>query len=168
MCFRYSLSFFLLCLSFSVVFSSQGGLERLGSWQEEGHGRLCGPGARCLTERAFSVIRAILLFSPPPVLQERVLEFYRRTFSVHMSQSGVAVVAVEPKLGGLCPGCDAVHRLCWCQEALHQLQELSHILWVKEETFWWHHNCLDNINNIIITLVVSAFDNTVNSYNWFA
>ncbi|KAI7812855.1 anaphase-promoting complex subunit 2 [Triplophysa rosa] len=109
-----------------------GGLERLGSWQDEGHGHLCGPGARGLTERAFSVIRAILLFSPPLVLHERVLEFYRRTFSVHMSKAGEAVVAeesaVEPNLGGLCPGCDAVPQLCWCQEALHQLQELSYIL----------------------------------------
>lgn len=109
-----------------------GGLERLGSWQDEGHKELCGPGARGLTERAFSVIRAILLFSPPPVLQERVLEFYRRTFSIHMCQVGEAVEAeestAEPDLGGLCPGCDAVPQLCWCQEALQQLQELSHIL----------------------------------------
>nr|XP_055056971.1 anaphase-promoting complex subunit 2 [Misgurnus anguillicaudatus]XP_055056972.1 anaphase-promoting complex subunit 2 [Misgurnus anguillicaudatus] len=109
-----------------------GGLERLGSWQDEGHGGLCGPGARGLTERAFSVIRAILLFSPPPVLQERVLEFYRRTFSVHMSQTGEAVEAEEgtgePDLGGLCPGCDSLPHLCWCQEALQKLRELSHIL----------------------------------------
>ncbi|XDV20024.1 hypothetical protein PO909_025408 [Leuciscus waleckii] len=109
-----------------------GGLERLGSWQDESRGGLCGPGARGLTERAFSVVRAILLFSPPPVLQERVLEFYSRTFSVHMSQAGEAVEAeegtAEHNEGGLCPGCAALLHLCWCQEALEQLQELSHIL----------------------------------------
>uniref|UniRef100_A0A8C8D2X4 Anaphase-promoting complex subunit 2 n=1 Tax=Oncorhynchus tshawytscha TaxID=74940 RepID=A0A8C8D2X4_ONCTS len=65
-----------------------GGLERLGTWQDEGRGGLCGPGARGLRERAFSVIRAILLFSPSAVLQERILEFYSRTFSVHMTQEG--------------------------------------------------------------------------------
>ncbi|XP_056091772.1 anaphase-promoting complex subunit 2 [Rhinichthys klamathensis goyatoka] len=109
-----------------------GGLERLGSWQDESRGGLCGPGARGLTERAFSVVRAILLFSPPPVLQERVLEFYSRTFSVHMSQAGEAVEAeegsAEHDVGGLCPGCASLLHLCWCQEALEQLQELSHIL----------------------------------------
>lgn len=119
----------ILLLLFSFF---QGGLERLGSWQDESLGGLCGPGARGLTERAFSVIRAILLFSPPPVLQERVLEFYSRTFSVHMSQAGEAVEAEEGTAehdeGGLCPGCAALLHLCWCQEALEQLQELSHIL----------------------------------------
>lgn len=109
-----------------------GGLERLGSWQDESRGGLCGPGACGLTERAFSVVRAILLFSPPPVLQERVLEFYSRTFSVHMSQAGETVEAEEGTTehddGGLCRGCAALLHLCWCQEALEQLQELSHIL----------------------------------------
>ncbi|XP_051961159.1 anaphase-promoting complex subunit 2 [Xyrauchen texanus] len=106
-----------------------GGLERLGSWQDEGRGGLCGPGARGLTERAFSVIRAILLFSPPPLLQERVLEFYSRMFSVHMSQAGEVVEGTaEPDGGVLCPGCATQPQLCWCQEALEQLQELSHIL----------------------------------------
>uniref|UniRef100_A0A8C1FG76 Anaphase-promoting complex subunit 2 n=2 Tax=Cyprinus carpio TaxID=7962 RepID=A0A8C1FG76_CYPCA len=108
------------------------GLERLGSWQDERLGGLSGPGAHGLTERAFSVIRAILLFSPPPVLQERVLEFYSRTFSVHMSQAGEAVEAEEGTAehdeGSLCPGCAVLPHLCWCQEALEQLQELSHIL----------------------------------------
>lgn len=120
---------FILLSLFSFF---QGGLERLGSWQDESRGGLCGPGARGLTERAFSVIRAILLFSPPSVLQERVLEFYSRTFSVHMSQAGEAVEAEEGTTehdeGGLCPGCAALLHLCWCQEALEQLQELSHIL----------------------------------------
>ncbi|KAI2664220.1 Anaphase-promoting complex subunit 2 [Labeo rohita] len=92
------------------------GLERLGSWQDESRGGLSGPGARGLTERAFSVIRAILLFSPPPVLQERVLEFYSRTFSVHMSQAGEAVEAEEGTAehdeGGLCPGCATLPHLC--------------------------------------------------------
>lgn len=116
----------------SLFFFFRGGLERLGSWQDESRGGLCGPGARGLTERAFSVVRAILLFSPPPVLQERVLEFYSRTFSVHMSQAGEAVEAeegtAEHDVGGLCPGCATLLHLCWCQEALEQLQELSHIL----------------------------------------
>lgn len=109
-----------------------GGLEKLGSWQEESCGDLCGPGPHGLIERAFSVIRAILLFSPPPVLQERMLEFYSRTFSVHMSQAGEAVEAEEGAIdtdeGGLCSGCATLPHLCWCQEALQQLQELSHIL----------------------------------------
>uniref|UniRef100_A0A8C1UNG3 Anaphase-promoting complex subunit 2 n=1 Tax=Cyprinus carpio TaxID=7962 RepID=A0A8C1UNG3_CYPCA len=109
-----------------------GGLERLGSWQDESRGGLSGSGAHGLTERAFSVIRAILLFSPPPVLHERVLEFYSRTFSVHMSQAGEAVEAEEGTAehdeGGLCPGCATLPHLCWCLEALEQLQDLSHIL----------------------------------------
>ncbi len=114
------------------LFIFQDGLKRLGSWQDESLGGLSGPGARGLTERAFSVIRAILLFSPPPVLQEHVLEFYSRTFSVHMSQAGEAVEAEEGTAehdeGALCPGCAVLTHLCWCQEALEQLQELSHIL----------------------------------------
>lgn len=71
------------------------------------------------------------------MLQERVLEFYSRTFSVHMSQAGEAVEAEEGTAehdeGGLCPGCAVLPHLCWCQEALEQLQELSHILWVEEK-----------------------------------
>ncbi|XP_072529315.1 anaphase-promoting complex subunit 2 [Salminus brasiliensis] len=109
-----------------------GGLEQLGSWQDEERGGLVGPGAHGLRERAFSVIRAILLFSPQPVLQERVLEFYSRTFSVHMSQAGEGLEGehgVEEADGGtVCPGCSAPPQLCWCKEALEQLQELSHIL----------------------------------------
>ncbi|CAB1318570.1 unnamed protein product [Coregonus sp. 'balchen'] len=108
-----------------------GGLERLGTWQDEGRGGLCGPGARGLRERAFSVIRAILLFSPSAVLQERILEFYSRTFSVHMSQEGEAGEAEEgsggPE-GGVCQGCTVPTQQCWCQQALEQLQELSHVL----------------------------------------
>ncbi|XP_048875739.1 anaphase-promoting complex subunit 2 isoform X2 [Brienomyrus brachyistius] len=109
-----------------------GGLERLGAWQEEGRAGLCGPGAHGLRERALSVIRAILLFSPSALLQDRVLEFYSRTFSVHMSQEGEGegdgeegALATER---GLCPGCSVPPSRCWCQEALEQLGELSHIL----------------------------------------
>lgn len=107
------------------------GLERLGTWQDGGHGGVCGPGARGLQERAFTIIRALLLFSPSPVLQERVLEFYSRTFSVYINQEGGAEDGAEvsdaPE-GGVCPGCGAPTQQCWCQEALKQLQELSYIL----------------------------------------
>ncbi|KAM4634643.1 anaphase-promoting complex subunit 2 [Polymixia lowei] len=108
-----------------------GGLEKLGTWQDEGRNGLCGPGARSLQEKAFTVIRALLLFSPSAMLQERVLEFYSRTFSVHMSQEGEAAEAeegAEGPDGGVCPGCTVRTRQCWCQEALQQLQEFSHIL----------------------------------------
>ncbi|XP_012992591.2 anaphase-promoting complex subunit 2 [Esox lucius] len=108
-----------------------GGLEKLGTWQDEGRGGLCGPGTGGLRERAFSIIRAILLFSPSAVLQERILEFYSRTFSVHMSQEGEAGEAEEGGGGpevGICQGCTVPTHQCWCQEALEQLQELSHIL----------------------------------------
>ena len=92
----------------------------LGRWQEEGRCGLSGPGAPALRDRAFTIIRALLLFSPPAALQRRVLEFYSRTFSVHMSQ--------EDGGGGACPGCVGPAGHCWCQEALGQLQELSGIL----------------------------------------
>ncbi|KAK2832959.1 hypothetical protein Q5P01_016848 [Channa striata] len=115
-----------------------GGLERLGMWQEEGHGDLCGPGLRGLQERAFTIIRALLLFSPSPVLQERVLEFYSRTFSVYMNQDWTE--GTNCPEGSVCPGCGVPTQECWCQEALKQLQELSHILsklqlleWVSSE-----------------------------------
>lgn len=117
-----------------------GGLERLGRWQDEGRAGLGGPGAQSLRERAFTTIRAILLFSPPVVLQERMLEFYSRTFSVHMSQTRQkasgghedeeeeeeeAAMGAE---GKACQGCGVSPQDCWCQEALEQLRELSHIL----------------------------------------
>ncbi|XP_033944599.1 anaphase-promoting complex subunit 2 [Pseudochaenichthys georgianus] len=108
-----------------------GGLERLESWQDEGHGSVCGPGPGGLQERAFTIIRALLLFSPSPVLQERVLEFYSRTFSVYMHQEGQAedgAEAPEGPEGGVCPGCGVPTQQCWCKEALEQLKELSHIL----------------------------------------
>lgn len=108
-----------------------GGLERLGTWQDKGHGGLSGPGPRGLQERAFTIIRALLLFSPAPVLQERVLEFYSRTFSVYMNQEGEAedgAEAPEGPDGGVCQGCGVLTQQCWCQEAMEQLQELSCIL----------------------------------------
>uniref|UniRef100_A0A671XJ25 Anaphase-promoting complex subunit 2 n=1 Tax=Sparus aurata TaxID=8175 RepID=A0A671XJ25_SPAAU len=115
------------------------GLERLGQWQDEGRGSLCGPGPRGLQDRAFTIIRALLLFSPSPVLQERVLEFYSRTFSVYMNQEGETEDGAEvpdgPE-GGVCRGCGVPTQQCWCQEALEQLQELMiHKLleWVSSE-----------------------------------
>ncbi|XP_060945588.1 anaphase-promoting complex subunit 2 [Limanda limanda] len=120
-----------------------GGLERLGLWQEEGLGGLYGPEPRGLQDRAFTIIRALLLFAPSPVLQERVLEFYSRTFSVYMNQEGVGEEGAEaPEVpeGGVCRGCGVPSQQCWCQEALDQLKELSHILsklqlleWVSSE-----------------------------------
>lgn len=91
---------------------------------------MSGRGSKGLQERAFTIIRALLLYSPSPVLQERVLEFYNRTFSVYMSQEGAAEdpSEVPDDQGGLCQGCGAPAQQCWCQEALEQLKELSHIL----------------------------------------
>ncbi|XP_075897568.1 anaphase-promoting complex subunit 2 [Nelusetta ayraudi] len=116
------------------------GLERLGTWQDKGYGGLSGPGPRGLQERAFTIIRALLLFSPAPVLQEQVLEFYSQTFSVYMFQEGQAEDAAEESEGGVCQGCGVLTQQCWCQEALEQLHELSCILsklqlleWVSSE-----------------------------------
>lgn len=106
-------------------------MERLRTWQDEGRGGLCVPGAKVLQERAFTVIRALLLFSPSPVLQKRVLEFYSRTLSVYMHKEGGDEDGPEvPEVpeGGVCLGCGVPTQHCWCQEALKQLQELSHIL----------------------------------------
>uniref|UniRef100_A0A3P8QEL5 Anaphase-promoting complex subunit 2 n=1 Tax=Astatotilapia calliptera TaxID=8154 RepID=A0A3P8QEL5_ASTCA len=101
---------------------------------------LCGPGSKALMERAFTTIRALLLFSPAPVLQERVLEFYSRTFSVYMNREGSGEDATEAPGGGACRGCWVPVQQCWCQQALEHLQELSHILsklqlleWVSSE-----------------------------------
>ncbi|XP_062409777.1 anaphase-promoting complex subunit 2 [Sardina pilchardus] len=115
---------------------SLGGLERLGRWQDEGRAGLSGPGAQSLRERAFTAIRAILLFSPPDLLQERMLEFYSRTFSVHMNQAGQGTAGGEEEeeeaamgaQGKVCQGCAVSPQECWCPEALEQLRELSHIL----------------------------------------
>ncbi|XP_029997484.1 anaphase-promoting complex subunit 2 [Sphaeramia orbicularis] len=108
-----------------------GGLERLRTWQAEGRCSPCGTKPGGLQDRAFTIIRALLLFSPSPVLQERVLEFYSRTFSVYMNQEGEAEDggdAADGPEGGVCPGCSIQMGQCWCREALEQLQELSHIL----------------------------------------
>ncbi|XP_034045788.1 anaphase-promoting complex subunit 2 isoform X2 [Thalassophryne amazonica] len=117
-----------------------GGLQRLGTWQDECRGGLCGPGPKVLQEQAFTIIRALLLFSPDPVLQDKVLEFYNRTFSVYMNQEGEAEDGAEVPDSGTCPGCGVSSQQCWCQDALEQLQELSHILsklqlleWVSSE-----------------------------------
>ncbi|XP_075999139.1 anaphase-promoting complex subunit 2 isoform X2 [Genypterus blacodes] len=117
-----------------------GGLERLGAWQDEGRGGLGGSGAKSLQERAFTIIRALLLYSPSAALQQRVLEFYSRTFSVHMNQAGESKEAEDGAQGAVCPGCGVAAQHCWCRDALQHLQELSHILsklqlleWVSSE-----------------------------------
>lgn len=115
----------------SVALPPPGGLKKLEAWQDEGRSGLCGPGPGGLQERAVTIIRALLLFSPAPVLQERVLEFYSRTFSVYMSQEGQAEDGAEPPEGperGACPGCGVPAQRCWCKEALEQLHDLSHTL----------------------------------------
>lgn len=118
------------------------GLEKLGQWQDEGRGGLSGPGPRALQDRALTTIRALLLFSPPAVLQERAREFYSRTFSVYMHREGGEDGSEAPdgSDGGACSGCGVPVQSCWCQEALEQLQELSLILsrlqlleWVSSE-----------------------------------
>ncbi|KAE8282734.1 Anaphase-promoting complex subunit 2 [Larimichthys crocea] len=119
-------------------FGEAGDVAGRGPWQP------LWPGPRGLQERAFTLIRALLLFSPFPVLQERVLEFYSRTFSVYMNQEGEAEDGAEVPDGpdgGVCRGCRVPTQQCWCQEALQQLQELSHILsklqlleWVSSES----------------------------------
>uniref|UniRef100_A0AAQ5Y6I6 Anaphase-promoting complex subunit 2 n=1 Tax=Amphiprion ocellaris TaxID=80972 RepID=A0AAQ5Y6I6_AMPOC len=113
-----------------------GGLEKLGTWQDEGRGGLSGPGPRGLQDRAFTTIRALLLFSPSPVLQERVLEFYSRTFTVYMKQEGGdedGAEAPEGQEGGSCPGCGVQTSQCWCQEALELLSRLQLLEWVSSE-----------------------------------
>lgn len=118
------------------------GLQRLGTWQEEGLGGLSGPGPRALRERAFTSIRALLLFSPSPVLQERVLEFYSRTFSIYMKPQGREEdgprdpEGPDAPEGAACPGCGVPASDCWCQEALELLQELSQMLWRLQLLQW--------------------------------
>ncbi|XP_058861303.1 anaphase-promoting complex subunit 2 [Acipenser ruthenus] len=58
------------------------GLALLGGWEEAG--TLPGLGAEALREKVFTLLRAILLFSPGPALGDSVQEFYARTFRVHM------------------------------------------------------------------------------------
>ncbi|KAM9779948.1 anaphase-promoting complex subunit 2 [Neosynchiropus ocellatus] len=106
-------------------------LDRLGSWPDQGHAGFCDPGLQGLRDQAFTIIRGQLLFSPAPVLQERVQEFYSRTFSVYMDKEAAAEDLPEvphaPE-GQLCPGCLVATQRCWCQESLDMLQELSSIL----------------------------------------
>uniref|UniRef100_A0A3Q2ZNH6 Anaphase-promoting complex subunit 2 n=1 Tax=Kryptolebias marmoratus TaxID=37003 RepID=A0A3Q2ZNH6_KRYMA len=130
-----------------------GGLGRLGAWQDDGRGGLSGPGPRALLDRAFTTIRALLLFSPPPVLQERVLEFYSRTFSVYMSREGRGEDGAEVPDGpdrGTCPGCGVPVLRCWCQEALEQLQELSQILWKLQLLEWVSSESITSILHRLI------------------
>ncbi|XP_061556829.1 anaphase-promoting complex subunit 2 isoform X1 [Phycodurus eques] len=115
------------------------GLERLGAWQDEGMEGLCGPGPRGLRERAFTIIRGLLLFPPSQLLQERVLDFYSRTFSVYMNRKGDGkghTEGSEGPEGGACCGCGVPAEDCWCQEALEHLKELSHILSRVELLEW--------------------------------
>ncbi|KAJ0058438.1 hypothetical protein NL108_014632, partial [Boleophthalmus pectinirostris] len=92
-----------------------------------------------LSDRAHTVIRALLLSRPCPELEERVLEFYSRTFSVYMRQEGgeggeggdgveVPEEGADGQEGALCAGCAVNTEECWCREALEQLQRLSHVL----------------------------------------
>uniref|UniRef100_A0A3B3Z8A8 Anaphase-promoting complex subunit 2 n=1 Tax=Periophthalmus magnuspinnatus TaxID=409849 RepID=A0A3B3Z8A8_9GOBI len=86
-----------------------------------------------LSDRAHTVIRALLLSRPCPELEERVLEFYSRTFSVYMRQEGGEggegpEEGADGQEGALCAGCAVPTDQCWCREALEQLQRLSHIL----------------------------------------
>ncbi|XP_077386875.1 anaphase-promoting complex subunit 2 isoform X1 [Festucalex cinctus] len=119
------------------------GLERLGVWQDEGLEGLSSPGPRGLQERAFTIIRGLLLFPPSQLLQARVLDFYSRTFSVYMKRKGHEdgdgqgqAQASEGKEGGACGGCGVPVDECWCQEALKHLQELGHILSRVELMEW--------------------------------
>ncbi|KAJ0001164.1 hypothetical protein NQD34_006184 [Periophthalmus magnuspinnatus] len=86
-----------------------------------------------LSDRAHTVIRALLLSRPCPELEERVLEFYSRTFSVYMRQEGGEggegpEEGADGQEGALCAGCAVPTDQCWCREALEQLQRLSHVL----------------------------------------
>uniref|UniRef100_A0A3Q2PNP1 Anaphase promoting complex subunit 2 n=1 Tax=Fundulus heteroclitus TaxID=8078 RepID=A0A3Q2PNP1_FUNHE len=103
------------------------GLEKLGLWQEAGRGGLNGPGPRALQDRAFTTIRALLLFSPPAVLQERVLEFYSRTFSVYMNREGGedGSEAPEGPDGAACPGCAVPAPRCWSHRTPRLLEWVS-------------------------------------------
>ncbi|XP_051904805.1 anaphase-promoting complex subunit 2 [Hippocampus zosterae] len=120
------------------------GLERLGAWQDEGQAGVCGPGSVGLQERAFTIIRGLLLFPPSQLLQDRVLDFYSRTFSVYIARKGHAHGDGEARAQGsedpegtnACGGCGVPVDECWCQEALKYLQELGHILSRVELLEW--------------------------------
>ncbi|XP_061761729.1 anaphase-promoting complex subunit 2 [Nerophis ophidion] len=127
------------------------GLDRLGTWQDEGRDGLCGPGPGTLPERAYTIIRGLLLFPPSRVLQDRVLEFYSRTFSVYMKQEGQGgAVGAEAPDAGSCPGCAVPNEECWCEEALKQLHELSHILSKMELLEWVSSDAVTSILHRLI------------------
>ncbi|XP_077590964.1 anaphase-promoting complex subunit 2 [Stigmatopora nigra] len=109
-------------------------LDRLGAWQSESPEDLGGAQVKnnSLRERAFTIIRGLLLFPPSQLLQERVLDFYGRTFSIYIKHQG-------PRLGpegALCGGCGVPAQDCWCQEALQHVLELSRILSGLELLEW--------------------------------
>ncbi|CAL1587627.1 unnamed protein product [Knipowitschia caucasica] len=76
--------------------------------------------------RAHTLIRALLLSRPCPELEARVLDFYTRSFSVFMRQEGGEGGEGGDQEGALCSGCGA--DVCWCRDALEQLQQFSHVL----------------------------------------
>nr|XP_057905499.1 anaphase-promoting complex subunit 2 [Doryrhamphus excisus] len=129
------------------------GLERLGTWQSKGLIGLGGPEPRGLQERAYAIIRALLLFPPSQVLQDRVLEFYSRTFSVYIKREGEGQGGAEgsdaPE-GGHCPGCAVPVGECWCEEALKHLQELSDILSKVELLEWVSSDAITSILHRLI------------------
>ncbi|XP_072298799.1 anaphase-promoting complex subunit 2 [Eucyclogobius newberryi] len=83
-----------------------------------------------LSDRAHTLVRALLLSRPCPDLEERVLEFYSRTFCVYMRQEGGegADEAAEGQEGAPCAGCAVPVDECWCRDALEQLHRLSGVL----------------------------------------
>ncbi|XP_057716916.1 anaphase-promoting complex subunit 2 [Corythoichthys intestinalis] len=107
-------------------------LERLGAWQDKGLEGLGGPGTPGLRQRAFTIIRGLLLFPPSQLLQERVLDFYSRTFSIYIKHQG----RVQGPDGGVCGGCGVPVEECWCQEALRHVLELSRVLSTLELQEW--------------------------------
>ncbi|XP_054614373.1 anaphase-promoting complex subunit 2 isoform X2 [Dunckerocampus dactyliophorus] len=129
------------------------GLERLRTWQDKGLNGLGALGPRALQERAYTIIRGLLLFPPSQVLQDRVLEFYSRTFSVYIKQEGEGQAGAEgseaPE-GGQCPGCAVPMDECWCEEALNHLQELSDILSKMELLEWVSSDAITSILHRLI------------------
>ncbi|XP_049600328.1 anaphase-promoting complex subunit 2 [Syngnathus scovelli] len=128
------------------------GLEQLGAWQNDDPSDVCGTGPRGLQERAFTIIRGLLLFPPSQLLQDRVLGFYSRTFAVYIARKGHAHGDNEgraPEVGE-CSGCEVPVDKCWCQEALKHLQELGHILSRVELLEWVSCDALTSILHRLI------------------